>query len=203
MKDEYQDGNLLAKLMDKAGMTGAEVSSLGVDAVGIWDRKVKIGQYDHEYAFSISSSGDVVANSQWSNGWPKEFHKTKVGNLKNHPGLIKSFRTMFDKIKANNESVNESKTIKSIKNIIKGEIKKLIKEGAIRQWRLGEGGDDDMILKVPQDTKRDFESYLESHSIDLDHIADDEIDGFSHYLIYSEISPEILKDLQQTYHASL
>jgi membrane-bound lytic murein transglycosylase len=94
---------------------------------------------------------------------------------------------------------------KEVKALIKKKAK-LVKEGAIRQWVIE--GSPDMVLKVPQSTemsqlnKRDFQAFLKHHKIDFDHIADDEMDEFSHYLIYSDISPEMLKDLQDTYHAS-
>ena len=77
------------------------------------------------------------------------------------------------------------------------EVKKRIKEGAIRQWALGEGGSDDMVIKVPQDTKIDFEDNLTNKNVDFDRLASDEMDDYSHYLIltYSFPKGEELKDL--------
>jgi ferritin len=106
------------------------------------------------------------------------------------------------------ESINKF-IQKEVKALIKKKAKP-VKEGAIRQWVIE--GSPDMVLKVPQSTemsrlnKRDFQAFLKHHKIDFDHIADGEMDEsgiiYSHYLVYSDISPEMLKDLQDTYHAS-
>lgn len=95
---------------------------------------------------------------------------------------------------------------KEVKALIKKKAKPL-KEGAIRQWVIEEG--DDIVLKIPHSTemsqmnKRDFEAFLNQNEINFDPITDDEMDEYSHYLIFTDISPEMLKDLQDTYHASL
>lgn len=77
------------------------------------------------------------------------------------------------------------------------EVKNLIKEYSIRQLTLGEGGADDMVIKVPQDTKIDFEDNLTNKNVDFDRLASDEMDDYSHYLIltYSFPKGEELKDL--------
>jgi len=98
---------------------------------------------------------------------------------------------------------------KLIRNIIRDEVKKLIKEGAIRQWVLGEDGPNDMFLKIPQETEKTkrnkghFEHNLKINNLDFDWIADDEMDEYSHYLIYNDIPPDVLEFFQSTFNAEV